>query len=115
MALLEIPTRNDLPSYEEQVKMDGTSYIVQLYFNPRINDGEGRWFITLADQNRNMLVGPVPVIVGWPLFDRFIDLVDLPGTLFAFDTSGQDLDPGQFDLGDRVRLFYLEAGSTLTP
>lgn len=112
MALLEIPTRNDLPSYEQQVKLDGTSYILALYFNPRLADGNGKWMITLADQNRNMLVGPVAVVVSWPLFDRFIDLVELPGTIFAFDTAGNDEDPGQFDLGGRVRLFYLEGGST---
>ncbi|CAM6004895.1 unnamed protein product [Sphagnum balticum] len=70
------------------------------------------WFLTLADQNRNMLVAPVPIVVNWPLFDRFIDLVDLPGTIFAFDTSGNNKDPGQFDLGNTVRLYYLEAGST---
>jgi hypothetical protein len=112
MALVEIPTRNDLPSYQQQVTLDGTSYIVALYFNPRINNGQGKWFVTLADQNANMLVGPVPVVVSWPLFDRFTDLVDLPGTIFAFDTAGNDEDPGQFELGGRVRLFYLEAGST---
>lgn len=113
MALIEIPTRNDIPSYEQQVKLDGTAYIIALNFNPRINNGQGKWFATLADQNRNMLVGPVPVIVSWPIFDRFIELVQLPGTIFAFDTSGANSDPGQFDLGNRVRLFYLEANSTL--
>lgn len=113
MALIEIPTRNDLPSYEQVVKLDGVPYTIALYFNPRLAGGAGKWQATLADQNRNMLVGPVAVVVGWPLFDRFIDRVDLPGTIFAFDTAGNDEDPGQFDLGDRVRLFYLEAGSTL--
>lgn len=111
MALLEISTRDDLPAYEQLVSLDGTQYIIALYFNSRINDNEGKWMITLADQNRKMLVGPVPVIVSWPLFDRFVDLVELPGTIFAFDTSGQDTDPGQFDLGSRVRLYYLEGGS----
>jgi hypothetical protein len=113
MALQEIPTDNTgLPSYEEAIVLDGTQYIIALYFNPRINDGEGKWFLTLADQNRNMLVAPVPITVNWPLVDRFIDLVELPGTIFAFDTSGNNEDPGQFDLGSRVRLYYLEANST---
>jgi hypothetical protein len=112
MALKEIPTRNDLPSYQMLVTLDGTNYTVALYFNPRINNGAGEWMITLADQNQNMLCAPVPVIVNMPLFDQFIDLVELPGTIFAFDTSGNNSDPGQFDLGDRVRLFYLEADST---
>lgn len=106
--LIEIPTRTDLPSYEMTVTLDGTNYIIALYFNPRIDDNTGKWFISLSDQNRNLLIGPVPVVVSWGLFDRFIDLQVLPGTVFAFDTSGQTLDPGQFDLGDRVRLFYLE-------
>lgn len=112
MALLEIPTRNDLPSYEQTVNLDGTSYILALYFNPRINNSTGKWMLTLADQNRNMLIAPIAVVASWPLFDRFINLANLPGTIFAFDTSGQNLDPGQFDLGDRVRLYYLEGGST---
>jgi len=113
MALIEIFTDNTTPSYEQNVVLDGTTYTVAVYFNPRIDDGAGKWFISLADQNRNMLCAPVPITVNWPLFDRFIDLVTLPGTIFAFDTSGQNLDPGQFDLGDRVRLYYLEANSTL--
>ena len=113
MALLEVPTDNRLPIYEQNVQLDGTQYIIALYFNPRINNGQGKWCLTLADQNRNMLVGPVPIVVNWPLFDRFVDLVDLPGTLFAFDTSGNNADPGQFELGANVRLYYLEAGTVL--
>lgn len=110
--LVEIPTRTDLPAYEMSVPLDGTTFIVALYFNPRLNDDVGKWMISLSDVNRNLLIAPVPVVVTWALFDRFVDLEVLPGTLFAYDTSGQDLDPGQFDLGDRVRLYYLEAGST---
>lgn len=113
MALLEIQTRNDLPAYEQQVKLEGKNYIIALYFNPRMAGGAGKWLATLADQNRNMLVGPVPVVVNWPLFDKYVDLVSLPGMIFAFDSSGNNEDPGQFDLGDRVRLFYLESGTVL--
>lgn len=111
MAFLEIPTRNDLPAYEQQVTLEGQTYTVQLYFNPRINDGAGKWLLTLADKNRNMLVGPMPITVNWPLVDRFFaeDNNSPPGTIFAFDTSGQNKDPGQFDLGSRVRLIYLES------
>lgn len=113
MAVVEIPTRNDLPVYQEQVTLDGVAYNMQFYFNQRINDNQGKWFVTLADQNNNMLVGPVPVVVNWPLFGRFIDqdMGQPPGSIFAFDTSGQNLDPGQFDLGARVRLFYLQTGT----
>lgn len=112
MALLEITTRTDLPSYEQKVRLDGVNYILALYFNPRLADGAGKWLLTLADQNRNMLIAPVVVVVAWPLFDRFSELAPLPGTIFALDTSGRNEDPGQFDLGSRVRLFYLEGDSS---
>lgn len=111
MALLEVYTTNTLPSYQQSAVLDGTTYVISLYFNPVINDGVGKWMISIADQNSNLLVAPVPVIANWTLFDRFVELLDLPGSLFCFDTSGQDLDPGQFDLGDRCRLYYLEAGT----
>lgn len=110
--LVEIPTRNDLPSYEMIVPLDGTNYTISLYFNPRINNGQGKWFLVLADENRNLLVGPVPVVANWALVDRFVELGIPPGTVFCFDTTGADEDPTQFSLGARHRLYYLEAGST---
>jgi len=109
MSLLEIPTRNDLPTYEEIVQLDGVNYTIQFYFNPRINDGVGKWFVSLADQNRKMIAGPVAVVASWPLFDRFIEEAVPPGMLFCWDTAGGNNDPGQFDLGDRCRLLYLGA------
>lgn len=112
MAIQEIYTRNDLPSYEQQTTLDGVTYTIALYFNARINDGAGAWMITLADKNRNMICGPVPVVVSFPLFDKYVDEAVPPGTVFAFDTSGQETDPGQFDLGARVRLYYIEEGTT---
>lgn len=115
MALLEIPTRNDLPTYEMQVQLEGTYYTLQFNFNPRCNNGQGKWQLALADKNRNLLVASVPVAVNWPLFDRFFDQDggNPPGTFMAFDTSGNGEDPGQFDLGNRVRLFYIESGTKL--
>lgn len=114
MAVIEIPTRNDLPSYQQQVTLDGVPYVISLYFNARINNGVGKWFISIADQNSNLLCAPVPVVASWPLFDRFIDQITLPGTLFALDTAGNNEDPGQFDLGSRVRLYYIEDGTVFT-
>lgn len=112
MAIVEIPTRDDLPAYEELVTLDGVDYTLLFYFNPRINNNQGKWFVTLADKNRNMIAGPVPIVVSWPLFDRFIEFAIPPGSIVAFDTSGQDLDPAQFDLGNRVRMYYIEQGTT---
>lgn len=105
--MLECPTRTDLPAYKYRIKLDGVTYQLAYSFNPRM----GKWFITLGDQLGNTIVGPVPVVATWPLFDRFKEESIPPGTLMCFDSSGQNQDPGQFDLGDRCRIVYLEAGT----
>lgn len=111
MAFLEIPTNPQLPSYQQLVMLDGINYQLTLVFNPRINNGVGKWMLTLADQLGNIIVAAVPVVATWPLFNRLKEAAIPPGTIFCYDSSNQNIDPGQFDLGDRCRLVYLEAGT----
>lgn len=107
MAYLECPTRNDLPSYDYIISLDGVNYTLTYTFNIRM----GKWFLSLGDQVGNVLVSQVPVVATWPLFDRFKDLTIPPGTVFAYDSSNTNTDPGRFDLGDRVRILYAESGT----
>lgn len=107
MAFLECPTRNDLPSYKYVISLDGTNFTLTFTYNIRM----GKWFLNLGDSINTPIVSQVPIVSTWPLFDRFNEEGIPLGTLFAFDSSGQNLDPGRFDLGDRVRMFYAEAGT----
>lgn len=107
MAYLECPTRKDLPSYFYTITLDGTSYRLDFTFNVRMS----KWFVQISDPQGNALIAPVPVVATWPLFNRFKKSTLPPGTLFCFDTSGANLDPDRFDLGDRCRILYLEAGT----
>jgi hypothetical protein len=111
MATLELPTRVGPTPYNYVVKLDGVDYMLDYYFNPRLAGGKGQWMIGLFDAQSNLLVGHVAVVATWPLFNRFKANGVPPGTIFCFDTSGQNKDPGQFDLGDRCRIFYIEAGT----
>lgn len=111
MAYLECPTRNDLPAYNYIITLEGTPYRLDFTWNARMNNGVGKWMLQISDAQSNVIIGNVPVVATWPLFDRFKTKTLPPGTLFAFDSSGQNLDPGRFELGDRVRLFYLESTS----
>jgi hypothetical protein len=107
MAIIECPTKNDLPAYQYVISLDGTNYTLTFTFNDRM----GKWFLNLGDATNNPIINQVPIIASMPLFNRFVGAAIPPGTLFAFDTSGQDMDPGRFDLGDRVRLLYAEEGT----
>ena len=107
MAIVECPTQNNLPSFQYVIALDGTNYTLTYTFNSRMN----KWFLDLADSVGNEIVCQVPIIASWPLFDRFNDLAVPPGTLFCFDSSNSDTDPGQFDLGDRCLIYYAEEGT----
>lgn len=107
--LLEIPTRNDLPSYTYVISLDGVNFTLRYTFNDRM----GKWFLNLADGLGNDIINQVPIIASMPLFNRFVAAAIPAGTLFPFDTSGQNMDPGRFDLGDRVRMLYAEDGYNL--
>jgi hypothetical protein len=106
MARLECPTRIDVPAYFYRILLEKASYTLSLNFNDRM----GKWMISIGDEAGNQIVGNVPVIVNYPIFLRYKD-VRLPmGTLWAWDSSNKNEDPGRYDLGDRVRLIYQEAG-----
>lgn len=111
MAILELTTRVDLPAYSYVSTLDGTDYRLDYQFNDRMAEGAGKWTMSISDAQGNLLIGPQPLVADWPLFNRFKDPRLPLGTLSAFDTSGQTKDPGRFDLGDRVRMLYIEAGS----
>ena len=49
----------------------------------------------------------IPLLVNTDLWTLFDSNEDLPiGLFLVFDTEGLQLNPGEFDLGDRVRLMY---------
>lgn len=107
MAIVQCPTQNNLPSFQYVINLDGTNYTLTFTYNIRMS----KWFLNLADGVGNVIISQVPMVSDWPLFDRFNEAAIPPGTIFPWDTSGQDLDAGQFDLGARVLLYYAEVGT----
>lgn len=107
MSLLEIPTRKDLPIYHYTVTLDGTTYQLRYTWNDRMS----KWFVSVSDAGGTALIDNVPLVANWPIIDRFRVLGQPLGSLVVFDSSLQNLDPARFDLGDRVRMFYLEEAS----
>ncbi len=105
MSFFECPTRVDLPAYKYTVQLDGTVFQLTFTYNDRMS----RWMISIADAAGVPLIAEVPVIVNYPLFDRY-KVSGLPlGTLFAFDTQNTNTDPTRYEFGDRVRIYYQSA------
>ena len=62
----------------------------------------------MALEDGTEIIGMRPVIADWPPFARFRSSLLPAGELIFIDTSGNNLDPGEDDLGVRVLLVYLE-------
>lgn len=105
MSTVELPTRRGLPAYRYRIELDGTTYVLDYVYNERM----AKWLVQVEDEEGNVLVAHVPIIVNWPILARFADQAMPDGDIAAYDSSGENQNPGRFDLGARVRMVYREA------
>lgn len=64
------------------------------------------WTMILSDSSGDILVAR-KVVLGMPLLFRYASDDRFPtGDLIVLDTSGQDLDPGLYDLSSRVQVLF---------
>jgi hypothetical protein len=106
-----IPTSTDLPDYQQITNLDGRDYALRFVYNTR----EDRWYLQIADQDNDPIVGAIKVVVEIDLLGRVTDSRRPPGMLIARDYSAPDdqpkllnEDPGYADLGARVSLLYFD-------
>ena len=105
--LVTIPLRSDLTFFDVTAVLDGATYTLQFRWNVRL----GAWFMQVRDdQDENVLVGDVRMVADYPLAGYQIGRQPA-GVFVAVDTSGQGIDPGLTDLGNRVQLQYLTAAA----
>lgn len=105
MTTLVIPTRTDEARYSIEIDLDQLTYRFDFDWNDRAE----AWSFDLYDANNVLLLAGRRVVVGFPLINRFRDARLPPGDLHAVDTSTANLDPKFADLGDRVKLLYVES------
>lgn len=105
MAIFTIPTSTTQAHYRQATALDGEDYVLRFQWNARA----GGWFLELADADGVPIVSGVRIVADFPLLRRVTDPRRPPGELIAADLSGQALDPGFAELGERVVLTYLDA------
>lgn len=105
MSVFQLPARPSVPAYRYRIDLDGEIFVLDYEYNSRM----GKWLLQIEDEEGEVLIAHAPIIVNWPIFERFIQ-EELPaGVIAAYDSSGQNEDPGRFDLGSRVKMIYREA------
>ena len=99
-----LPTVTDRARYSIEVELDKVFFKLDFEWVER----SGHWYFSVSDATGKALVSGQRVVVGTPLLARFRNQAMPAGMLIAVDTSSGNVDPGFADLGDRVKLFYLE-------
>lgn len=98
---------SDRPTVRQRVRLDGRDYLLDLAWNGR----ESRWYVDVYDADGELVVGSRKIVADGRIGQRVTDTRRPPGVLGAVDVSGNGIDPGIDDLGERVLLIYFdEAG-----
>ncbi len=105
MAVLDIPTRSDVGSWNQQTTLENEVFGLQFRWNER----DGTWYFNLLDESGNVIRAGVRMIVNFELLAQLVDEGRPPGKFLAFDSRKDPQPPGIADLGEIVFLTYIES------
>lgn len=101
MALFEIPLLKS-KYYEFSVPLDGILYNFEFCWNERAE----RFFISLFDSEKNLIISSVPAILKIPLFYGIKEKKLPKGRLIFIDTTNSLKKYIIEDFGSKIKLFY---------
>jgi hypothetical protein len=101
-----IPITAGVNDQQITTTIDTVSYVLRVRWNTR----DAAWCIDAWERDGTTAIAfGVKIVVGILLGQAIQHPLFMAG-MFAWDTSGSDLDPGLNDLGNRVLLVSLTAG-----
>lgn len=105
MAYITLPVRSDIPAYQFQIELEGTTYFFDFEWNERADC----WTMDISNSDEVLLIAGIKLTCGFSLLEKFI-IDGLPlGDFLLLDTTGKNLDPSANELGNRVLLMYRES------
>ena len=105
MALIRIPLRNDIPSYEFKIDLDGTTYTLGVRYNTR----KDRWIMDFRTENNEPVISGTPLLNGVSLLARYQEDRLPPGELFMLNTEDENVEADRDSLTENAFLLYQEA------
>lgn len=104
MSLLSLPIDQTDAFFGFSCELDGIAYSFSFRWNQRI----GAWFMTVGDGEGTDIVSGVRIVLSLDLLAHYNNVLLPPGRMYAFDTTGSNVDAGFEDLGRRVVVLYDE-------
>lgn len=105
MSILLIDRFSDSLAWRATVPLEGVEYIFDYYWSER----ETKWYLSLYNQDNDLLAGWMALNVGVMPLRRFRAQSNIPpGVLLVVDTTEQDAEmTAPEELGERVILSYI--------
>jgi hypothetical protein len=106
VSVYRIPTSSG-PEYASTVQrtaLDGRDYILRLQWNMR----EGKWYLSLSDQDDVPLAMGLKVTARRLLLVRVTDERRPPGEIMCSDLAGDGADPSLYSFGVTHELLYFD-------
>lgn len=108
MAELQLYVRSDVPAFEYDVDLEGRTYHLALYWNPRAE----LWHMNIFTDARVPLVLGLPLVSNFPLLLSYRSILELPpGEMVMVDLAGEGASATRDNLGTRVQLLYYESAT----
>jgi hypothetical protein len=99
-----IPFQKGLPSFTEEVTLDGIVYTFEFSWNSR----GGFWSMNILNRDQTQLVMGVRLVMFYGLIRKFVDRGLPNGELYVLDPSGNTDEIQQNDFETRLTLCYFD-------
>jgi hypothetical protein len=90
--------------FQQAVPLEGETYTFLFRWNDRVS----RWFLTIRDDAGADLITGKKMVADVPFHQHGTVEGLPPGEIWVLDLTDSGIDPGLRDLGDRVRLMYVD-------
>ena len=104
MTISVVPTTPGLPFYNQITTLDGVAYQLVFHWNGR----DEHWYLDINNIAGEAIVPSIKIVCNFPLLRHVTTISAPPGELYAYDGTGQDIDPGLDDFGTRIELLYYD-------
>lgn len=102
--LIPIVSKPDL--YQLSIRLNG----ILLKLTYRYNSRNDTWYKDISDINNNVLLRGIPCLSNIVKMTSVYQVLpnDLLGDFLYFDISGNNLDVSHDDLGDQIKVYYVD-------
>lgn len=107
-----IDNDTDALQYDQLTQLEGFEYLLSFFWS----DVEGAWYMTVSDQNANLLAAGIKLVCNVDLLSSFTNTALPPGVFIVNNLTNVDSDMMQpSDIRNNYPLCYITSDDAVNP